>query len=129
MPAAVTTGSVCTCTFGAAPGALTADYPTGAFANGMPVLCIDMIVAGVNITPFGVCSSLANPEVASATAAAQGVLTPMPCVPVVVSPWTPGSITAGSTGVPFVNETSICTCSWGGVISITETPGITMEIT
>lgn len=129
MTAAVTTGSLCECTFGMTPGALTADYPTGAIANGMPVLCIDMIVAEVNIASFGTCESILNPEVEAATAAAEGVLTPMPCVPVVVSPWAPGSVTAGSTGVPFVNQTSVCMCSWGGVITITETPGETMEIT
>ncbi len=129
MTAAVTTGSMCECSFGTSPGELTADYPTGAIANGMPVLCIDMIVAEVNITSFGECDSILNPEVIAATAAAEGVLTPMPCVPVVVDPWAPGSITAGSTGVPFVNQTSVCMCAWGGVIAVTETPGITMELT
>ena len=95
----------------------------------MPVLCIDMIVAEANITSFGECDSILNPEVTAATAAAEGVLTPMPCIPVIVSPWAPGSITAGSTGVPFVNENSVCVCAWGGVIAITEALGITMEIT
>ena len=32
----------------------------------------------VNIMPFGVCASLANPTTASATSAAMGVLTPYP---------------------------------------------------
>ncbi|MDR1268431.1 MAG: DUF4280 domain-containing protein, partial [Planctomycetaceae bacterium] len=47
----------------------------------------------VNLATFGVCSSLANPMVAVATAAALGVLTPMPCIPATVAPWAPGSPT------------------------------------
>lgn len=39
------------------------------------------------------CQSLANPTVATATAAALGVLTPMPCMPVIPTPWLPGSST------------------------------------
>lgn len=39
-----------------------------------------------NILSFGMCSHPANPIVASATAATMGVLTPMSCIPVTVSP-------------------------------------------
>ena len=34
-----------------------------------------------------------QPAVAAATAAAQGVLTPQPCIPVTTSAWSPGSTT------------------------------------
>ena len=37
------------------------------------------------------CTSLTNPTVAAATTAALGVLTPMPCIPVVAGPWKPGA--------------------------------------
>ena len=47
----------------------------------------------VNIPPFGACMSLANPQVAAATAAALGVLTPVPCMPVIPAPWVPGAPT------------------------------------
>jgi hypothetical protein len=73
-----------------------------------------------NIMTFGMCMSPANPAVASATAAL-GVLTPMPCVPNTVAPWTPGSPTVELAGMPILTNTSTCMCAWG-VISIT-TPG------
>ena len=72
-----------------------------------------------NIPPFGVCSSLANPMVAAATAAALGVLTPMPCIPVTPAPWVPGSPTVLIGGMPALTNTCQCMCNWGGVITIT----------
>lgn len=73
----------------------------------------------VNIPPFGMCTSLANPTVASATSAALGVLTPMPCVPATAAPWTPGSATVMVDNMPALNNTSKCMCNWGGVIQFT----------
>lgn len=48
-------------------------------------------ISMMNIMPFGMCMSIANPTVAAATAAALGVLTPMPCIPATTSPWVPGA--------------------------------------
>ena len=45
----------------------------------------------MNIMPFGMCNSKTNPTVIAATAAAQGVPTPMPCIPVTPAPWATGS--------------------------------------
>jgi hypothetical protein len=64
----------------------------------------------VNIPPFGVCTSLSNPEVASATAAALGTLTPMQCVAVPAGPWEPPSVTTLIGGVPAVSEGAVCNC-------------------
>jgi hypothetical protein len=76
----------------------------------------------VNILPFAMCSSLANPAVAAATAAAQGVLTPMPCVPVTVAPWVPGAPTVFIANIKALDNNSKLECTWGGVIKI-EAPG------
>ena len=78
----------------------------------------------VNIPPFGMCSSLANPTVAAATTAALGVLTPMPCVPATVTPWAPGSPTVMLGNMPTLNNTCTLNCMWGGVITISQ-PGQT----
>jgi hypothetical protein len=69
------------------------------------------------------CISLANPQVAAATAAALGVLTPQPCLPATAAPWAPGSIsTKIKKVIPALTNTCTCTCNWAGVITIT-TPG------
>ncbi|HVF14952.1 MAG TPA: DUF4280 domain-containing protein, partial [Acidimicrobiales bacterium] len=80
------------CTFGVAPGTLNV-LPTGTNAGPTQVATITDIAPFVNIGPFLLCTSLANPAVATATTAALGVLTPMPCTPVVPAPWAPGSPT------------------------------------
>ena len=72
----------------------------------------------VNITPFGMCMSPANPVVAAATAAALGVLTPMPCIPATSSPWMPGAPTVLLGQQPMLDSTSTCMCMWAGMISI-----------
>ncbi|MFM8223251.1 MAG: DUF4280 domain-containing protein, partial [Planctomycetaceae bacterium] len=72
----------------------------------------------LNIPTFGMCSSMANPTVAAATAAALGVLTPMPCIPVIPAPWFPGSPTVLIDALPALNNTCKCLCAWAGVISV-----------
>ena len=77
----VTGGAVMTCTFGMAPSTLNV-LPTAQVVSAMPLASIADTIPFVNIMPFGMCQSMANPMVAAATAAAMGVLTPMPCLPV-----------------------------------------------
>jgi uncharacterized Zn-binding protein involved in type VI secretion len=74
------------------------------------------------------CTSLANPAVASATAAALGVLTPMPCVPVIPAPWVTGSPTVLINNYPALNNTSTCMCTWAGVISVVYPGQVTVLI-
>lgn len=105
------------CTFGVAPSVLNALQAPTVMA-GTPAATIMDNKPMANIPPFGVCMSLANPTVASATAAAMGVLTPMPCIPVTAAPWVPGSPTVTIGYAPALNITSKCMCNWGGVISI-----------
>lgn len=72
----------------------------------------------VNILPFGMCNSIANPTVAAATAAALGVLTPMPCIPATIAPWMPGSPTIIVGNAPALTAQSQLMCAWGGLIQI-----------
>lgn len=106
------------CTMGLAPSALTV-LPVNRTMIGKQVAANIMDHAPmVNILPFGMCTSPANPTVAAATAAALGVLTPMPCIPATASPWAPGSPTVLLGKMPMLNSTSKCMCTWAGVVSI-----------
>lgn len=69
------------------------------------------------IPSFGMCSTLSNPAVASATSAAMGVLTPQPCVPVVTAPWVGAKPDVLVEGAPALLTNGQATCAWGGMIS------------
>lgn len=124
MPPLVVSGAQMMCSFGVAPSALIAIPKGPPVQSGAPAATIMDNIPMANIPPFGMCTSLSNPTVASATSAAMGVLTPMPCIPVIPAPWAPGSPTVLINGNPALNATSKCNCAWGGVIQIT-TPGQT----
>jgi hypothetical protein len=117
MAQQVALGAVLQCSFGAAPASLVVTDPR-VIAEGKLAANIMDYVPMTNIPSFGMCSSIANPAVASATASASGVLTPQACVPVVPAPWAPGSPTVLVRGMPALNNTSKCACTWGGVIQI-----------
>ena len=115
----VNMGSLLTCTQGAAPTALAVVVPTTT-AQGPPAANIMDCAPLTNIPTFGMCMSPANPMVAAATAAALGVLTPMPCIPV-TTPWTPGSLLVLVRKFPALDATSKCMCAYGGQISAVTT--------
>lgn len=121
MPQQVVSGAMLACSFGMAPSTLTV-LPANKTLSGTPAANIMDSKPLVNIAPFAMCMSPANPAVAAATAAAWGVLTPMPCVPNTPAPWTPGSPTVLIANIPALNNTCQCMCLWGGVIQITS-PG------
>ena len=114
MPDQVCSGAALQCSFGAAPSTFAA---SGVQVDATAPAGVISDVAPSNVPSFAMCTSLANPQVAAATSAASGVLTPQPCVPV-LSPWSPGSskVTIGS--VPALDDSSECSCSWGGVITV-----------
>ena len=124
---AVVDGAMTACSFGAAPATLGVLPTNRVLASGRPAATVMDHVAFVNIRPFGLCSSLANPSVAAATAAALGVLTPMPCAPLTPSPWLPGIRTTQIGGSPALGLTSTCRCSYGGVITVALAGQVTVQ--
>ena len=82
----------------------------------------------VNIVPFGMCMSPANPAVAAATAAAFGVLTPMPCIPVTTAPWVPGGPTVLLGGNPTLDNQCKLMCTWAGIIQVVSPGEFTVSV-
>jgi hypothetical protein len=127
MPNQVCTTAVMTCTFGMAPSTfnatprpvLTSNQVAGVITDNVPML---------NVPPFGMCTTLSNPSVAAATAAALGVLTPMPCVPVLPAPWVPGVPTVLIANIPALDDTCKLMCAWGGVIALSFAGQVTHQI-
>lgn len=119
MAKPVVTGGIITCTNGLGPGQLVGASPV--IIGGAPALTIKDTAPFANITPCGMCNSLINPTVASATAAALGVLTPMPCIPSPVGVWICG-VAPMIGGVPGLSTDGTLICAYGGSISIRD-PG------
>ena len=128
MPLQVVNGAMLMCSMGMAPGTLVVLPANRVMSGNQPAANIMDNKPMVNVLPFGMCRSPANPTVAAATAAAMGVLTPMPCVPNTPAPWAPGAATVLLGNMPSLDNTCKLTCVWGGVISVTNPGQVTHMI-
>jgi hypothetical protein len=116
------------CSFGLAPSTLNVLPINRVMVEGRPAANIMDHLPILNIPPFGMCTTPSNPTVAAATAAALGVLTPMPCIPVTAAPWIPGAPTTLVAGKPALTPSSQCMCQWGGVITIGMPGSVTTQV-
>ena len=113
MATCVCGGAMLMCSFGTAPSSLT--LPPTTVMTSQPIATIMDHKPNVNILPFAMCNSPANP----ATLRPPPVFfTPAPCVPNTVTPWAPGAPTVMTTNFPTLNDSSILNCIWGGIIKI-----------
>lgn len=128
MAKQVCMGALMKCSFGMAPTSLVVLPTNRVLTMNMPDANIMDHIPMVNILPFAMCQSAANPMVAAATAAALGVLTPMPCIPVTPAPWAPGSATVMIANMPALNDTSKLNCIWGGIIEFSFAGQMTVNI-
>jgi hypothetical protein len=112
----VVDGATMRCDAGAAPATLA--VPRRVANTGPPVAAV-IDHTPTSIPSFGMCQSMANPQVAAATAAA-GTLTPQPCTPVVPAPWSPGTsqVTTDPARLRALSSDSTCQCAYGGSIKI-----------
>jgi hypothetical protein len=121
-------GAQMMCTFGMAPSELVVLPINRTFTDMMPDANIMDHIPMVNIMPFGMCITPSNPEVAAATAAALGVLTPMPCIPVTPAPWVVGALNVILGPAPTLDNISMLTCTWGGVITFIDAGEFTVNV-
>lgn len=128
MSKKVCAGAMLKCSCGAAPSVLNILPQNRTINNGVPTANIMDNKPMLNVPPFGVCNSLANPAVAAATAAACGVLTPMPCVPVLPGPWIKGASQELVANMPALTDDSKLMCAWAGVIEPTVAGQFTVEV-
>ena len=118
MPLQVVNTAQLMCSMGMAPSALVVLPINRVFSGNQPAANIMDHKPMLNILPFGMCRSPANPMVAAATAAALGVLTPMPCIPATPAPWVPGAVTVLLANFPSLDNTCKLNCLWAGVIQV-----------
>jgi hypothetical protein len=121
-------GAMMQCSFGVAPSSLVVLPTNRVMTNMVPDANIMDHIPMVNIMPFGMCTSIANPTVAAATAAALGVLTPMPCIPATPAPWVPGAPTVLLGNFPSLDNVSQLMCMWAGVITFVDAGEVTVNI-
>lgn len=110
-------GGIVKCAFGMAPSSLTVLPINMVMSATGPIANIIDNKPLMNLLPFGMCMTPSNPMVAAATAAALGVLVPMPCIPIVSAPWVPGSVKVIVKVMPALDQKSMAICNWGGVIT------------
>ena len=127
MAKLVVNGAKLKCSQGMAPSSFTVLPVNGSDADEQPAATVMDFVPMLNVAPFGMCQTQANPEVAAATAAAMGALTPMPCIPVLAAPWSPGASIVTVQGLKALSDDSKCNCMWTGSIEITD-PGSTIDV-
>ena len=127
MPKLVAQGAKLKCSQGTSPSTLTVIPVIQASADEKTAATVMDFKPMANVAPFGMCLTQANPQVAAATAAAQGVLTPQPCIPVVAAPWSPGASVVKVGEVAALTGDSTCKCQWTGTIEITD-PASAVEV-
>jgi hypothetical protein len=120
MPKLVVQGATLSCSMGNAPAKLAVLPTNMTFGGSVPAATVQDMQPMVNIPSFGMCMSPSNPQVAAATAAASGVLTPQPCVPMTTAPWMPGSPTVTINELAALDDSCQCLCQWGGQIQISD---------
>lgn len=119
MSLLVATGANLVCTMGTAPAPIKVTSESKVLLEGKPAATIQDCMPNSNVGPFGMCTSMANPAVASATAAAMGVLTPQPCVPVPAGTWIPTAPKVLIEGKPCLSQDCKLACAYAGQISVT----------
>jgi hypothetical protein len=118
MAKLVADGATLQCNMGTTTSSLSISSSHGASGSSKHLATIDDYTPNTCVSSFGMCQSMSNPQVSAATSAAEGVLTPQPCNPVITQQWSPGSDAIKINGAKAVPESATCNCQWNGQISV-----------
>jgi len=127
MAKLVVHGAKLKCSEGSTVSTLMVPPIAGTGSDEMPAATIFDSKPMANINPFGLCKSITNPQVAAATTAAMGTLTPQPCIPVIPAPWSPGASAVKLQEKAALTSDSKCLCAWAGSIEVID-PGTSVEV-
>jgi Domain of unknown function (DUF4280) len=105
----LTNGTVLTCSFGGAPCPLVVLDATVTHKDQAVANILDHTLD--NVPSFGMCTSPENPAVIAQAGA------PAPCVPVIMTPWSPGVQNVSVRQMPTIDKTCQLTCAFSGVIT------------
>lgn len=114
----VVAGATLSCSQGDQTSILQMPVSHGVFTKNKAQMNTMDFKPNTNIQPFGLCHTLANPAVAAATAANNGVLKPMPCTPVLTMPWLDGKSDQLIEGQPALTTQSTNMCLYCGTIRV-----------
>lgn len=122
MSAIISAKAMMMCSFGVTPSTLQPTNCVGVMAQGDLANAMDCTPA--NIPPFGMCNSLLNPAVVSATIAAFGVLTPQPCTLVPTGMWVVNKPTIQIKSASALSMDAKLMCAYGGIIQFIMSPSM-----
>lgn len=127
MPNHVCNGALLQCTMAMPPGtsSLVVLPLNRVLTSNQPAATIMDCIPFTNILPFGMCHSPGNPAFVSATAAALGTPTPVPCTPATPPAWKPGVPKVLEANIPVLDNTCTLLCTLGGTISVVQPGEIT----
>jgi hypothetical protein len=109
MGSQVVTGATLQCSMGTFPSSFAA---TGIAVSATSPAGVITDTGPENVPPFGLCMSPINPEA--------GASTPPVCLPIIVTPWTPGALQVTVGGVPALDDASQCSCAYSGLVTVTD---------
>lgn len=108
MSEVIVEGAQCQCIFGSGKCPLSVTNNMTNKIKGKKIATIMDFTPGVNIASFGTCTSPANPAyVASQSAGGP----PPPCMPAIMTPWSPGAIKTRLKTIPALLAISKATCT------------------
>jgi len=130
MPKLVVHGAMLACSMGSSPSKLSVLSTNETYGGSNPAATVQDMKPVTNLAPFGMCQSPINPQVAAATSAAAGTLTPQPCIPAAAGPWAPGSKSVAITGggPAMLSDACQCICQWGGRIQVQDAGRAEIEV-